>query len=197
MRYLPMYIAALLAIAFACPAAAQHAGAAGAAPGAVASESRQFDFLVGEWTIVATPKVGSLAALMHGAPKLVGTWTARRAFDGRGVEDELRIVDASGNPASLTRALRIWSPSERRWLVATVDAYRARVGPARASWRGGAMHVEASGIDAQGRAYLVRSRFEPGGDARFRLVQDRSTDGGESWDEAVLVIEATRAEPAG
>ena len=196
MRYLPACLATLAAIAHASAALAQHAGAAPAASGTIASESRQFDFLVGDWSIVATPKTGSLAALIHGAPKLVGTWTARRAFDGRGVEDELRIVDASGNPASLVRALRIWSPTENRWLVATVDAYRARVGQAKASWRGGAMHVEASGVDAQGKPYLARSRFEPG-DARFRVVQDRSSDGGESWEEAVLVIEATRAEPAG
>ena len=196
MRILTACLIIAAATACADPAVAQHRGEPALGSSAPAPEARQFDFLVGEWAITASPKVGSLAALMHGAPKLVGTWTAKRAFDGRGVEDELRIVDASGNPVSLTRALRIWSPFERRWLVATVDAYRARIGQAKATLREGTMQVDASGVDAQGKPYLARSRFEVDGADRFRVVQDRSLDGGESWDEATLVIEATRASAA-
>ncbi len=180
-----------VAVLFATPLAAQH-GAGGAVASGLGPEARQFDFLVGSWTIEARPKVGTLAAMIHGAPRPVGSWNAKRAFDGRGVEDELRIVDASGNPVSLGRSLRIWSPGERAWLVATLDAYRARFTQGKAHWAGGEMQIEGSGTDSEGKPYRTRSRFSAITADGFRLTQDRSTDG-ETWDEAVLVIDATRA----
>lgn len=161
----------------------------------VAAEARQFDFLLGDWTLEVKPKVGSLAAMIHGSPRLVGSWTAARAFDGRGVEDTLRIVDASGNPSSLNRALRVWSTAERRWLVSSLDAYRARFSSGTASWRDGEMHASSSGIDAEGKPYQTRTRFHDISPAGFTLTQDRSTDAGANWDEGVLEIVAVRAEP--
>ncbi|HET9483826.1 MAG TPA: hypothetical protein VFO79_07705 [Xanthomonadales bacterium] len=182
-------------LALALPAAAQHGPGRAPASGP-AAEARQFDFLVGDWTLEVKPKVGSLAAMIHGAPRLVGSWSARRALDGHGIEDTLRIVDASGNPSTLNRALRIWSPGERRWLVSSVDVYRARVVAATAQWRDGEMHVASSGTDAEGKPFQTRTRFHAITKDAFRMTQDRSHDAGASWDEAVLVIEATRAAPA-
>src|SRR5437764_1451564 len=81
-------------------AAAQH-GTPGASRPAAAppTEASQFDFLLGQWELTVMPKVSSLAAAIHGAPRLLGTWKGWRAMDGYGIEDELRIVDGSGNPS--------------------------------------------------------------------------------------------------
>lgn len=183
-------VAALL-VATALPCAhAQHGAALPA--NAPARESAQFDFLLGQWELEVTPKVGGLAALIHGAPKLVGSWKAWRAFDGFGIDDELRIVDASGNPLTLAHAQRVWDPKARQWLVGTLDVYRARLTSASAQWQDGEMRVTGSGSGADGKPYLTRARFYEIGAERFRMRQDRSADNGASWEEGTLNIVARR-----
>jgi hypothetical protein len=115
--------AAILALCAPAAAYAQHSAdtAAPAAANAPA-EAKQFDFLLGQWELDVHPKVSGLAAMFHGAPKLSGIWKAWRALDGLVIEDEMRIVDASGNPKSLTRAQRIWSTHDARWKVVMIDA---------------------------------------------------------------------------
>src|SRR4051812_9903839 len=117
----------IIAFCIASPAVllGQH-GAGGSARPALtpAKEAGQFDFLIGQWELVVTPKVNSLAAKIHGSPKFLGTWKAWRAVDGFGVEDELRIMDRSGNPSSLSQALRVYSANERKWIITGIDAYR-------------------------------------------------------------------------
>ena len=83
-----------------------------------AKEATQFDFLVGQWEIEVTPKVSGLAAMIHGAPRLTGTWKAWRAFDGFGVDDELRVVDGSGNPIALSHGQRVYDAKAKRWMLA-------------------------------------------------------------------------------
>lgn len=188
MRLLPALLLFLLAL----PAAAQHGGAALPSQ-APPPESSQFDFLVGHWELDVQPKVSGLAAALHGAPRLAGTWSAWRALDGFGIDDELRIVDGSGNPRTLSRSLRIYDPAIRRWKITGLDVYRARVIAATATRADdGSMLVEGRSSDAQGEPQLTRTRFLDIGPDRFRLQQDRSSDNGASWDEAVLVIDATR-----
>ncbi|MFN0183352.1 MAG: hypothetical protein ACKVQR_05975 [Aquabacterium sp.] len=155
-------------------------------------EASQFDFLIGQWDLDVTPKVGGLAAALHGAPKVVGTWKGWRAFDGFGVADELRIVDGSGNPLSFNHTLRVYDAKTRRWAIASLDVYRARISNASAQWQDGEMFATGNGTTPDGKPTLSRSRFHDIGPDRFRLRQDRSVDGGASWDDAVLVISARR-----
>jgi hypothetical protein len=164
-----------------------------AQPGA---ESRQFDFLLGEWRLVVTPRVSGLAAMLHGTPELVGTWRASRTFGGLGIEDELRISDDSGNPNAWIRTLRIFSSREQAWQTASVDAQRARASTGSATWRDDGMWVESRGVDAEGNAYRTRSLFHAITPDAFRVRQDRSHDDGASWDEGVLEMRATRTAPA-
>jgi len=170
-------------------ALAQHGGGAPPAQG-VPAEAAQYDFLIGHWALEVQPKVSGLAALVHGAPRLVGSWKAWRAFDGHGLMDELRISDASGNPQSLNQSLRVFDPRTRQWQQQTLDVYRARFGASSAQWQGGEMRGQGQPTDA--KAPLTRSRFFAIGPDRFSWQQDRSSDGGASWDEGVLVIQAKR-----
>lgn len=156
-------------------------------------ESRQFDFLLGRWTIAVHPKVSSLVAMIHGTPKLGGTWEVRRSADGLGVEDEMRIIDGSGNPISLSRSTRTWVAAEHRWRLHMNDVTRGRSSEATAQWAGSEMHVAGSYTDGGGAKTLTRTRYTDITANGFRMIQDRSTDGGSTWDEGALTIEAHRA----
>jgi hypothetical protein len=156
---------------------------------APAREASQFDFLVGQWELEVRPKVNSLAARIHGAPKLLGSWKAWKVMDGFAVEDELRIMDRSGNPGALVHSVRQWIPAERRWAVTGHDAYRARVSSATATWDGKVMLVRGTGDAVQS---LTRTRFSAITPASFHWEQDRSDDGGRTWTERALVIDARR-----
>jgi len=174
-------------------AAAQHGGAAAARPVSTAPrEAAQYDFLIGQWELVVRPQAQGVAARIHGAPRLVGTWKAWRALDGWGVEDELRIMDGSGNPLSLAHSVRVYDAAALRWSLSTLDVYRGRFTAATAEWRDGQMHLSGRGTDAEGRPYVSRTRFYDITPASFRMQQDRSVDDGRTWTEAVLRIEARR-----
>ena len=79
-------------------------------------EATQYDFLVGQWELTVTPKVSGLVGLIHGAPKLRGSWKGARALDGWGIEDELRIADESGNPVAYTHFVRMYDAKAKRLL---------------------------------------------------------------------------------
>jgi len=178
------------AIALTSLAHAQHAGDSAAA--AVPAEAAQFDFLVGQWELEVTPKVSGLGAMIHGAPKLVGSWKAWKAFDGYGLDDELRIVDASGNPLSLNYAQRIFDAKAKRWLVSGLDVYRARFGSSSGVWQDGEMRLEGSVQSNDGKPMLTRTRFMDISADRFKMRQDRSYDNGANWEEGTLTVVAKR-----
>jgi hypothetical protein len=189
----------IIAFCIASPAVllGQH-GAGGSARPALtpAKEAGQFDFLIGQWELVVTPKVNSLAAKIHGSPKFLGTWKAWRAVDGFGVEDELRIMDRSGNPSSLSQALRVYSANERKWIITGIDAYRGRASSSSGEWKGNEMVLMGQGTDEEGKPYQTRTRYYDIGSGAFKYQQDRSSDGGKTWDEGALKIAAKRVAAA-
>jgi hypothetical protein len=139
--------------------------------------------------------VSGIAAAIHGAPKLVGTWKAWHTLDGLAVEDETRIVDASGNPISLSHALRTYSKSEGRWKVQGLDAYRSQFSESSGQLQGGEMRLNGRGVDAEGHPVLTRIRYYDIGADGFRMQQHRSADDGRTWDETLTIV-AKRAGPA-
>ncbi|MES2523413.1 MAG: hypothetical protein V4617_11990 [Gemmatimonadota bacterium] len=173
-------------------AAAQH-GAGGPPAGTQPPrEATQFAFLIGQWDLTVTPKATTLATRIHGVPKLRGTWKAWRALEGFGIEDEIRIVDASGNPQLLTHFVRVYDPAGRVWKVSSVDVYRAVIVLSTAQWQGSEMRSTSSGTDAEGKPYLTRTVLTAITPTSFRSRQDRSTDNGRTWTEGYLVIDAKR-----
>ncbi len=170
---------------------AQHGGGSTAAAVAPA-EAAQFDFLIGQWELEVTPKASGLAAMIHGAPKLVGSWKAWKAFDGYGLDDELRIVDASGNPMSLNYNQRIFDTKAKRWLVSGLDVYRARFGSSSGVWQDGEMRLEGSSQNAEGKTVTTRTRYLEITADRFKMRQDRSYDNGANWEEGTLTVVAKR-----
>ena len=136
--------------------------------------------------------MSGLVAVIHGTPHLLGTWKAWRAFDGFGVDDEIRIVDGGGNPINLSRALRVYDAKAHRWSIESLDVYGARFSAATAQWQGGEMRVSGSGSMPDGKAYQSRTRFYEIAADHFTMRQDRSYDNGATWDEGTLTISARR-----
>jgi hypothetical protein len=161
-------------------------------PSSPPGEARQFDFLIGQWALVATPRTTGLAARIHGSPKLAGTWKAWRGFDGWGIEDELRLTDASGNPLAFIHAVRVYGVTARHWTGSSLDVYRGVFGNTVGEWQDGQLVVTSHGTDADGKAFLTRSRYFEIQPNSFRFQQDRSYDEGRSWTEGQLKIEAKR-----
>ncbi len=171
---------------------AQHAGGAAPAAPTRPREANQFDFLIGKWNLSIQVPPPSLAARIHGMPKLVGTWKAARALDGWGIEDEMQITDEAGNPKTLSHYVRVFDAAAARWSVSTLDVYRARFASATAEWKDGQMRQRAEGTDPEGKPVVSRVRFYDITPTTFRFQQDRSSDGGKSWTEGTLKIEAKR-----
>jgi len=180
-----------LLVALSTTAGAQHGGGGPGLQSAPA-EAAQFAFLVGQWELVVKPNASTLAMKIHGVPKLAGTWKAWRAFDGFGVEDELRITDASGNPRSLSHAMRYYDSAAKRWTTSTLDVYRGVFTTSTANWRDGKMTVTSRGVDGEGKAYVARATYSDITPTSFRFRQDRSMDDGQTWTEGILTIDAKR-----
>ncbi len=190
-------IALLIALTLqAAPLAAQHSAAAPRTNTATPSEATQYDFLVGQWEVTVIPKATSLGTRIHGVPRLTGIWKAWRAMDGLGIEDELRIVDGSGNPNALLRSTRLYDVAGRKWTQMSLDVYRARFTPATASWAAGEMRVRSMGRDGDGAAYVQRVRYYDITPTSFKYQADRSTDGELTWETAVVRMEARRVSAA-
>lgn len=170
---------------------AQHGGSGEAPTPTAPAEARQHDFLIGQWELTVKVPASGLAQRLHGTPKLVGTWKAWRAFDGFGIEDELRITDAAGNPMSLNHAMRYYDRTAKQWVITGLDVYRGKVTTATAAWAGGRMEQNSRGTDPEGKAYLNRSRFGEMSPTSFVFRQERSYDEGKKWTET-LTIEAKR-----
>lgn len=179
--------------AHAAIAHAQHGASPTVAPSAAApKETSQFDFLVGQWELTASPKATTLGQKIHGVPKLIGVWKAWRAFDGWGIEDEVRLTDGSGNPRAFSHATRFYDAKTRRWNVASIDVTRGTSATSTAEWRGAEMVINGRGTDEDGHAYLSRATFTKISNAGFTYRLDRSTDNGATWTEGITTIVAKR-----
>jgi hypothetical protein len=185
-------LALIVLLAFSPAVHARRDPGAPAPPSTVAPrEARQFDFLIGQWQVVAEPHVSALVAMIHGQPKLLGSWKAWRSFDGFGIEDELRLTDAAGNPVLLSHSMRAFDRAAGHWSSAMLDVYRSSWKQATAAWKDGQMTVTARGLEDR-REVVWRSRFDQITAQGFRWQQDRSYDGGRTWDEPSLRITAQR-----
>ena len=185
-------LALVASVIVTAPVRAQHS-AESAADQLPPREAVQFDFLVGDWELVGKPVAKTLAERIHGVRELRGTWKAHREFDGRGVEDELRLTDRAGNPRAVLHSMRVYDPAARHWLVTGLDPYRPAFSSSVAEWRGAEMIVTGSGADQDARAFVTRSKYFDITPTSFRFSQERSYDGGRTWSNAGVGIEAKRA----
>ncbi|MEO8624328.1 MAG: hypothetical protein ABI625_24820, partial [bacterium] len=109
---------------------------------------------------------------------------------------ELRITDASGNPLSLSHAMRFYDASAKHWVSSGIDVYRGVFNTSTAEWRDNTLTTSSSGTGDDGKPYVSRGIYSDITPTSFRFRQDRSTDGGKTWSEGMLTIDAKRVAAA-
>lgn len=160
---------------------------------AAVPEARQFDFLVGQWQVSGEAKVSGAMALFHGRPKLAGSWKGWRRADGEGIEDELTLTDASGTLLSAVHFTRTFSREENAWIISGRDSRKGGAPtPATARRQGDEMLMTSTGVTPEGKQYRHRTHYLAITPAGFRLVQDRSYDGGKTWDSGAVTLDVRR-----
>jgi hypothetical protein len=162
------------------------------ASAAAAPEARQFDFLVGQWQVSGEVKVSGLMAMIHGHPKLAGSWKAWRTADGQGIEDDLTLTDASGRLLSAVHFTRSFSREENCWKISGRDADKGALPPATARRQGDEMLMTSSGTTPEGKHYRHRTHYLAVTPTGFRVVQDRSYDEGKTWDTGAVTLDVRR-----
>jgi hypothetical protein len=179
------------------PAArAQHFGGGGPDTTPPA-EAHQLDFLLGDWTLVVLPHVSTMVAMVHGQPKLAGSWKAWRSVEGFGIEDEMRVTSPEGDPLAFSHALRVFDRSGQRWRATLLDVYRTRFDTSTGVLAAGELIFTGEERHADdGRFVVARARFGQITRDGFHWQQELSYDHGKTWEEPSLVIEAHRAPAA-
>jgi hypothetical protein len=146
------------------------------------TEAHEFDFLLGAWDIDIASKDPNLP------PKMRGRWTAKRGGDGFLIEDEYRVFDDSGGTAYLGETFRAYDVAAKRWEFRFVEPFTGKWHEGTGHREGNEMHLEQRGPSS-----ILRIRYYNIGSDRFSWVGDMSFDGGKTWLEATLRIEARRA----
>jgi hypothetical protein len=180
-------VVVLASIVVAVPASAQHGRGAASLSVSAPKEVSQLDFMVGDWDLDVEVPATTLAAKIHGMPKLVGTWRVRKALDGWGLEDDMKITDVAGNPKSLSHAVRYFDRNTRKWAISALDVYRGKFSTSTGEWRGSEMFVSGSGKDANGNTQTIRTRIYDISQTGFKFRQEKSDDGGKTWKENVSI----------
>lgn len=141
-------------------------------------QSRQFDFLIGHWTVTASAFApdGSLLR-QYGA-----RWDAQHLNQGRMVMDDFRAQAPNGQDVSSFVTLRTWSETTNRWEITGLAAFQPAMNAQwHGQWENGEMHLQASGNDPSGVMVQTRIRFFAIEPMAFSWESHTSRDGGATW----------------
>ena len=133
-------------------------------PACTASEHRQFDFWVGEWTVTPTGKTNVVASSL--IEKLYGGCAIR--------ENWMPLKGSAGGSLN--------NYYDGRWRQTWVDASNSRV-----DFTGGlvdgnmVLTGDWKGVLGPGKDALIRMTYSKNADGTVRQHGEQSTDGGKSW----------------
>lgn len=156
-------------------------------------EDRQFDFLIGNWSVHAT-RLGVGGTILATYQAL---WAAWHVNEGRMVIDDFKALAPDGRPVSSFVTLRTYSKEARRWEIAGLAAMQAAGSLEwHGRWVGDAMQIEAKGVDPSGQAVQTRIRFSDITPTRFLWSSESSFDDGSTWTQTASLV-ATRLSDGG
>ena len=153
------------------------------------AQSRQFDFLIGNWDVVATRFEDDRTVLFQYKAK----WEAKYVNDGRMIIDDFKACGPSGEEFSSFVTLRTYSEITQRWEMQGLAAFQ----PAAATewygnWQDGEMLLNASGKNVDGKSIKNKIRFYEIQKDRFAWSSKTSRDEGSSWVQTASLV-AVRA----
>lgn len=156
------------------------------------AESRQFDFLIGEWDVAATRyKPDGTVLLEYRA-----SWTAQHLNAGRMVLDDFKAQLPSGEACSSYVTLRTYCETTGRWEMSGLAALQSA---APAQWTGHLLNkdmlLEAVGTDPTGSTVRNRIRFFNIERDTFEWESQLSLDDGKTWTRAATLLARRNAGP--
>jgi hypothetical protein len=154
------------------------------------AESKQFDFLIGDWN------VDGVRYKEDGTPllKYKALWSAVHLNGGRMVMDDFKALGPTGQPVSSFVTLRTYSEVTRRWELAGLQA----LSPSMPSeWHGvakdGEMLLDATARTPAGDTVKTRIRFFNIAAESFSWESSMSMDQGKSW-QKMAELKAARVQ---
>ncbi len=152
-------------------------------------ELSHFAFLIGNWRcdVKVREQNGTWT-------KLQATWSGRYILDGYVIADEYRMFDANGNLIMLGMNYRSYNAQSKNWQIKWLEALSATwldLGPEEL----GGVRIEENSISYQALFRpneIHRIKYSNISEDHFTWSVDISKDGGKTWDESIMVIEAYR-----
>jgi len=142
------------------------------------AESKQFDFLIGEWDADAVRYKEDETPLF----KYKAKWSAIHLNDGRMVMDDFKALGPTGQPVSSFVTLRTYSEATHRWELVGLQALQPSV---PTEWHGiakdGEMLLDAIARLPTGDFVHTRIRFFNITSNSFSWQSSTSHDRGASW----------------
>ena len=152
---------------------------------ATAAHRGDFDYLLGDWEFTNDHRE-------YG--KSHGVWSAVRLTEGQ-ILDEYRIVGDKGETVYMTTTIRSYNAVLDRWELIGMDEGLGLQDFGTARRVGHEMHLEQKfGVMSQ-EPSTWRIRYFNIQPDRFSWTADRTTDGGKTWVEKFVQIEARRTGP--
>ncbi len=144
----------------------------------VPDESRQFDFLLGEWELSCV-RFGA-----DGSEKLryKGFWKGTSLHNGRMLLDEFSARLDDGTEISSMATLRSYCPANKEWVMTFLVSHEPnRVSCFNGTREGDEMHLSGEGQTLDGDALKFRVRFYAISESSFEWENRVSLDGGATW----------------
>jgi hypothetical protein len=144
--------------------------------------SRDFDFLIGDWTAyvrrLPDRLVGSTAWLEYD-----GISRHNKILDSNANFEEFAVESRDGHPRLKAQTLRLYNPASRQWSIYLVDVDNGTLGlPPMVGEFDGKRGEFFDQEDYKGRAILVRFAWQDISPQAARMEQSFSPDGGKSWE---------------
>jgi hypothetical protein len=153
-------------------------------------ESRQFDFLVGEWDCDCVRYHPDGSPMMQ----YKGRWSAKSINDGRMIVDDFQVHMPNGLAASSFVTLRTYCETTARWEIVGLAALQPSM---ISEWHGqskdGELWLDIRGRDPSGAAARGRVHFFSIDADSFEWTNDLSLDDGATWTKAAS-LKARRIE---
>jgi hypothetical protein len=150
------------------------------------AHKNDFDYLLGDWEFTAEDKQWG---------KYKGRWSAVKLDDGQ-ILDEYRVLGDKGESYYVTTTFRNYNKFLDRWELIGADGGSGLRDFGTAKRDGDEMHIEQTFGASSDKPSQWRIRYYAIKADRFSWTADITKDGGKTWTEKHLVIEANRIGPA-